>query len=354
MKLFRNAGIKEMSRSKKTAVRLLCLTVCLLLAVSCSVTGFAAQNEETELIVGGSLFGIKMQTKGVAVVGLDKVTTENGSLSPAYDAGIKINDAIISINGTGVTTVKSVTAMIEKSNGKALEISILRKGSVKNVKLTPALGKDGKYHIGIWIRDSAAGIGTVTYIDPKTNEFAGLGHGICDGSTGELLQLSRGTVSEVELAGIVKGRAGCPGEIKGAFKGGKKGAVITNKASGVYGVYSSLPVGVSEKMIIARLDEITSGEATVRCSVSGQIADYKIRITKIDPKNENGKNFTINVTDPALIKLTGGIVQGMSGSPIIQNGKLIGAVTHVTVNDPTKGYGIFIGNMLNQMGDLAS
>jgi predicted metalloprotease with PDZ domain len=149
MKLFRNAGIKKMSRSKKSAVKFICIAVCLLLALLCSIPGFAAQDDGNELIVGGSLFGLKMQTKGVAVVGLDKVTTANGTSSPAYDAGIKISDAIISINGISVSTVKAVTSLIEKSNGKPTDISILRKGSVKNVKLTPALGKDGKYHIGI-------------------------------------------------------------------------------------------------------------------------------------------------------------------------------------------------------------
>ena len=336
-----------MSKTNKICKRLLCLTVCLLLACLMLFPVSAAGTSDTkELIVGGCLFGLKMQTKGVAVVGIDTVATDKGAVSPAYDAGIKLNDAIISINGCTVSTVTQVMSLIENCGGKSLNLILLHNGVSKSLTVSPAKGTDGKYHLGIWIRDSAAGIGTVTYIVPSTYEFAGLGHGICDGSTGALLPLSRGTVTETELIGIVKGRSGTPGEIKGAFKGKKIGAVLTNTATGVYGAYTTLPTGIGERMSTAQFSEITEGAATVRCSVSGAVNDYKISITKIDEKNETGKNFTIKVTDPALIKLTGGIIQGMSGSPIIQNGKLIGAVTHVTVNDPTKGYGIFIGNMI--------
>lgn len=337
-----------MSGSKKICRRLLCLILSLL-AVALLFTPIYATDTKTEkeVIVGGCLFGLKMQTKGVNVVGIDKVVSSQGASSPAYDAGLKISDNILTIDGIAVSSVGQVTDIIADSNGKTLSFGIIRKGAHKTLNVKPTKGSDGKYHIGIWIRDSAAGIGTVTYIDPKTLEFAGLGHGICDGATGELLPLSRGIVTDTELIGIIKGKSGKPGEIKGAFKGGKKGAVMQNTSSGVYGIYSALPNGVGERITVGTIDDAREGEATIRSAVSGEVKEYKIEIVKIDQKNKNGKNFTISITDPNLLKITGGIVQGMSGSPIIQNGKLVGAVTHVLINDPTSGYGIFIENMLN-------
>lgn len=339
---------KQMSKTKRINKKLLCSLLCLaLLALMFIPISAAPSKNNNEVIVGGCLFGLRMQTDGVPIVGIDRVETADGNKSPAYDAGIKLKDIIIKINGNPVTSVKQVTDYIEKSNGEEMNFTVKRNGAEKNITVRPLKGTDGKYHSGIWIRDSAAGIGTITYIDPKTNEFAGLGHGICDGDTASLLPLSRGTVTEVTLLGITKGQSGIPGEIKGSFKGGKKGALINNTLTGVYGIYASLPEGLGQKMTIGELDEIKTGEATVRCSVTGKIEDFKINITKISPKSDNGKNFSIEVTDPRLLEITGGIVQGMSGSPIIQNGKIIGAVTHVTINDPTLGYGIYIRNMMN-------
>jgi len=337
-----------MSVSNKKTKRILSVLLCVTLIIFTFLPIYAeASDSGKEVIVGGCLFGLRMQTNGIPIVGLDKVETEIGAKAPAYDAGLKINDVIIRLNGSAVTSVKQVTDKILSCGGKALSFTIIRNGEEKVISVLPLLAKDGKYHAGIWIRDSAAGIGTVTYIDPKTNEFAGLGHGICDCDTTSLLPLSRGAVTEVELNSIVKGKSGVPGEIKGSFKGDKKGALIKNTVSGVYGIYSTLPSGVGEKMKTATISEVELGEAVIRCSVSGQIREYRIKIEKISPRSNNGKNFSIKVIDDSLIELTGGIVQGMSGSPIIQNGKLVGAVTHVTVNDPTKGYGIFIENMLN-------
>ena len=337
-----------MSNMRKTSKKLICafLSVLLLLLVAIPINA-AKPKETTEVLLGGCLFGLKMQTDGVPIVGIDKVETEIGAKAPAYDAGIKLKDVIVKINGKTVSSVKDVLDQINKSNGSALQFTVRRNGVEMTFNVVPQKGVDGIYHAGIWIRDSAAGIGTITYIDPKTNEFAGLGHGICDSDTCSLLPISRGTVTDVELQGVVKGQNGIPGEIKGAFKGGKIGSLVKNSSCGVYGVYAVLPSGVNEIIKVAKNDEAHEGKATIRCSVTGKSVDYEIEITKITPKSENGKNFTIKVTDPTLLKITGGIVQGMSGSPIVQDGKLIGAVTHVTVNDPTKGYGIFIENMLN-------
>ena len=215
------------------------------------------------------------------------------------------------------------------------------------MRITPIKDKEGKYKAGIWIRDEASGIGTVTYIIPETGEFAGLGHGICDGDTGAILPIKRGIVSDAELIGIIKGIKGTPGELKGAIGTDKKGALIKNTESGVYGIFAHIPNSLTVKMKIADKNELKEGKAILRCFASGSIDDYEIEISQINNLDGASKNFVIKVTDQRLLELTGGIVQGLSGSPIIQNGKLIGAVTHVKIAEPTEGYGIFIENMLN-------
>lgn len=345
---FKKSGIKIMSRSKKLIkLAAALLAVAILFSLTALPVSAEHQNDKvTEVILGGGLFGLKIQTKGVAIVELDKVTTKNGVSSPAFDAGLKPNDSIVSMGGIAVTTVDQVSKILETFNGSKIDLTVLRNNELKTVSVTPQKGTDGKFHLGIWIRDSAAGIGTVTYIDPKTYEFAGLGHGICADTAGKLLQTSRGIMSGVELIDIVKGTKGAPGEIKGAFKVGKIGSVTKNTSSGVYGAYSSLPNDMTQLITVAKPDEICEGKATIRSAVSGKIEEYCVNISKIDLNNTNGKCFSVTVTDPRLIEITGGIVQGMSGSPIIQNGKLVGAVTHVMINDPTVGYGIFIENML--------
>ena len=332
-----------MSRKNKTKV-IISLLLCITLLIPYSVPTSAAN--EKEVIVGGELFGIKMQTQGIPIVGLEKVATENGEKAPAYECGLKLKDVITEINGCPATSAEQITDAVLKSNGKCISLKIIRGEKTLNITITPTKGVDGKYKAGMWIRDSAAGIGTVTYIDPITNEFGGLGHGICDGDTTALLPLGRGITTEVELVSITKGKTGHPGEIKGAFKGEKTGALVKNTPRGVFGIFTSPPLN-AEKIKIADFKDVREGEAKIRSAVSGQIKDYTVRIEKVSQNNSSCKNLTIKVTDKDLLAITGGIVQGMSGSPIIQNGKLVGAVTHVTVNDPTKGYGIFIENMLN-------
>jgi stage IV sporulation protein B len=200
----------------------------------------------------------------------------------------------------------------------------------------------------MWVRDSIAGIGTITYIEPESGEFAGLGHGICDTATGALLPISRGVVVHAEIRGIRKGAPGSPGELRGQFSSGRIGVLNMNAAQGVFGVLTELPVNVCEETAvpIAMKEEILDGEATLLCTVDENGAkEYSVTIRKI--KNGSGdKNMEITVTDPELLEKTGGIVQGMSGSPLLQNGRLIGAVTHVLINNPAKGYGIYIENML--------
>jgi len=310
-----------------------------------------AQGPET-VLTGGMAFGVKFACDGLVIVGFTEVHTENGSIVPAYDAGLRINDKIVSVNGKPVTTSADFASRIENS-GSTVEICYERNGEEKKTKLSPVYSnEEGKYKTGMWIRDTTAGIGTVTCIDPDTGEFYGLGHGICDQSTGNLLPLGRGTVLDVSISGVSKGTCGRPGELKGYFTEENTGVLLENTVDGVYGLFTEIPYHEipGEKVPIGSAEEIALGEAFIWCTLTGdELGRYSIEITNLNPVS--GGNFEIKVTDPELIEKTGGIVQGMSGSPIIQDGKLVGAVTHVLINDPCRGYGIFIENMLEAAGN---
>ena len=311
---------------------------------------------ELRLYPGGMPFGVKFITDGVLVVGFCDVDSAGGKSNPAVKAGLKANDVILKINGTEIVGACELTAAVEGCGGKPLSITYRRDGVESTTTLTPAYSKsESKYKTGIYVRDSGAGIGTVTFIDPENFAFAGLGHGICDAGTGELLPIQRGSVVNVTISGVVKGLSGSPGEVKGYFSSGKVGTLLGNTECGVYGVFAGKPEGIhKEPMPIGKRDELKAGVAYIYCTLdTGAAKQYEIEISNINTEADGNKCFTIKVTDPALIEKSGGIIQGMSGSPIIQNGKLVGAVTHVMVNDPTVGYGIFIEYMLNQMGDLA-
>lgn len=312
--------------------------------------GYTNKNiSELKLIPGGYPFGVKFYTKGVVVVGLSDVETEKGFISPADTAGFKKGDIITAADGTQINTVEETAAIIEQCAGQEISFTVKRGGEVLDLTLTPVKAQsDGKYKSGMWIRDSTAGIGTVTYIDPETLSFGGLGHGICDSDTGTIMPLARGTVVNVDISEIIRGVGGRPGELKGDFGTDRTGILHTNSSAGVFGVFDSMPPKTAyEAISVAPADSVYEGKAQIYSSIrKGENNIYEIEITKIDTDSADSKNFVIKVTDPALIELTGGIIQGMSGSPIIQDGKLVGAVTHVLVNDPTRGYGIFIETML--------
>lgn len=338
---------------KKITVSTLCVLCCITLMLPLGVGTYAASEADCgEVILGGALFGVQVYTDGVLVVGLDKVTPAQGEgerpHSPAYDAGIRMKDIITEIDGTAVTDIRTVTETIGNSGGRTLKLKIKRGETEKELTLTPIKDAEGRYRVGITVRDTTAGIGTVTYVDPMTGEFAGLGHGICDADTGALMQIKRGVVTDVELIGIQRGQRGIPGELKGSFGGSKRGALLKNTERGVYGIFKSVPQCLGQKIKLAPSSEVKEGAAVIRCAVSGSIEEYAVNISRLDKSGSTTKNFTVTVTDERLLSLTGGIVQGMSGSPIIQNGRLIGAVTHVLVKDPTTGYGIYIANMLSQ------
>ncbi len=304
---------------------------------------------DIRLCPGGMPFGAKMFTDGLIVVGFSEVDCESGSKQPAYDAGIRMHDVILKIDGEPVASAAHMSEIVSASDGRALDFTVRRGDAEMEFSLTPSFSTgEQTYKTGMWVRDNTAGIGTVTYIDPSTGAFAGLGHGICDGETGALLPLSRGMIANVSISGVRRGTSGTPGELKGYFSSGKIGALLGNTSAGVYGILSEIPEGVSKDtaLPIALKDEIRDGKAQIYCTLDENgIQSYEVTIRKIKNSMDN-KCMEITVTDPRLIEITGGIVQGMSGSPIIQDGKLIGAVTHVLVSDPTKGYGIFIENML--------
>ena len=305
---------------------------------------------QNSLVPCGNVFGVKFFTKGVMVIKLSDIETENGNVSPAQKAGIESGDIICSLNGNNVNTAEDVAAIIEREKGKELAVEYIRDGKKHITVLRPVLSlTDKKYKTGIWVRDSTAGIGTMTYYNPETREFAGLGHGICDVDTGLLMPLLKGNVVDVKITDVIKGRSGYPGELKGDFDTIKRGEITGNTEHGVYGVLDSTYTPSGEPLPIGLREEVKVGKAEILCELDGNgVEKYEIEITKIKSKDRDGKNFLIDVTDDRLIDKTGGIVQGMSGSPVIQNGKIIGAVTHVLVNSPTKGYGIFIENMLSE------
>lgn len=315
------------------------------------IRSFAAENVK-EVYLGGIPFGIKLYSDELKVVGFSAVDSKNGDVSPAYDAGIRKNDGILAIDGEKVSSVEDIVNACKNSGGGEITIECRRDGKIKSFSFKPALSvSEGQYKTGMWIKDGAAGIGTVTYIIPETRAFAGLGHGICDAVTGKLEKLSGGVVTEVDITDVKKSDEGSPGELVGSFTDKKTGSLVSNTESGVYGILSDIPDEADELIEID--DSAKEGDAYIRCTLGGNITDnYSVTIKNVDNSADTNKNYVIEVTDEKLLERSGGIVQGMSGSPIVQDGKLIGAVTHVFVNDPTKGYGISISEMLKSMPDI--
>lgn len=304
--------------------------------------------ETPMLTPGGTPFGIKILIDGVMVVGMGEVNSDKGVEAPAIDAGIEEGDIIISISGEEVNSNEDIQTIISDSDGETVEIIVSRNSKEMTLELTPAYsGSDNCYQAGMWVRDSSAGIGTVTFYDNSTGFFGGLGHPVCDIDTGEILPLSSGDVVDVDITGVKRSTEGTAGELQGIFASDEPvGSLYENNQYGVFGTlenspssFSALPMGLKQ--------DIQLGEASILTTIDGdEPKEYSISIEKIDYRSENSnKNMVIKITDEKLLSLTGGIVQGMSGSPIIQNGKLIGAVTHVFVNEPTKGYAIFCENM---------
>ncbi len=306
----------------------------------------------------GTPFGIKMVTDGVRVVGTGAVTDCNSrAVSPAQTAGIQEGDIILSINGEKISSKKQLTKLVESSAGQPLSLVVRRGEQLTSLHLSPVRSSlDNSYHLGLWVRDSSAGIGTMTFYDPNNGCFAGLGHAICDVDTGQLMPLSQGEIVEASIIGVHAGKSGSPGQLQGAFVANRSiGSLYTNSYNGVYGRLMNQPVD-AQTIPMAQCQEVRQGPVKILTTVSGQKPQlFDACIEKLSlSQDEPTKNMILRITDPDLLELSGGIVQGMSGSPIIQDGMLVGAVTHVFVNDPTRGYGIFAENMDNTLLTVAA
>lgn len=303
------------------------------------------------LIPGGKAVGIKMFTKGLICVGTQEVLDEDGKkVNIAKTQDIKNGDIITGANGEELHTIEQFATIVESSGGKVLKLTVSRDNKEAEKLVTPIKTDDG-YKLGIWVRDSTAGIGTITFIDNDSDTYAALGHPITDVDTGELMPVDKGSITEAEIVGVKKGSRGSPGELYGVFdaQGSGCGIITKNTNQGIYGkVLPNKSLGEGEEIPVAQSSEIKTGKARILANVSGEkVESFEIEIQRIMRYAPDDKNMIVKITDDKLLNITGGIVQGMSGSPIIQNGKLIGAVTHVFVNDPSRGYGIFIENMLD-------
>ena len=296
------------------------------------ILGISAQAAPRMLVPGGSAVGLRLNTKGIVVTGF-----EDGSAAKA--AGVKKGDVILAVDGRQVHTA---SALKEQIGTQPLTLTVLRNGKETEFSVEPKTGR-----LGTYVRDSVAGIGTVTYYDPMTGEFGALGHGVSDENGIDLIPVLHGEVLETTVTEVKKGKSGTPGALKGQTEpAGILGSVWRNCS---YGIFGNMTCPTQSKAIpTAQTDEIKTGKATILSTVSdGGIQEYDVQILRLYPHaDDTGRNLLLKVTDQDLLDATGGIVQGMSGSPIIQNGKMVGAVTHVLVNDPTRGYGIFIENML--------
>ena len=312
---------------------------------------------ECKVIPCGTPFGVKIFTDGVMIIGVSTVKTENGICNPAKSCGLKKGDVITKVNNNLIRNNEELANVIEKSDGKELNVSVQRGNITFDTILTPAKSCDDKlYRAGIWVRDSSAGIGTITFYNSSNNSFSGLGHGICDIDTGELLPLSHGDIMEASINGINKGRKGTPGELRGSFVDSHPiGTLNANTETGIYGTLKKSPSS-NKPLNIAMKQQVKTGPAKILTTLSGEQPQfYDINIESINYNDNNPtKNILISITDKDLIQKTGGIVQGMSGSPIIQNNMLIGAVTHVFVNEPHKGYAIFAETMLTKSNNIYS
>lgn len=314
---------------------------------------FASAGDVTNAMVipGGQAIGIYMKTDGVFVLGTEEIQGDDGQV---YEPGkhiVKAGDYITKMNGVEVSAKKELIREIEKLTDEKVILELRRDGEVLEVELDACEVSDGEYKLGIWVRDSVQGLGTVTYITEEL-QFGALGHGIHDSDTDELLEIEEGRVYETKILRIEKGKKGTPGGMEGMIVYNRYnilGSIARNTENGVFGelkALESLPEDV-QAVPVGKKSEVKAGPASIRCCVEGEVKEYEIKITRINHfALESNKGMVIEITDPELLEVTGGIVQGMSGSPILQNGKIVGAVTHVLVNDPTRGYGIFIEEMM--------
>lgn len=315
-----------------------------------AVAAAAVAGAGEEVIPLGRAVGIKLFSDGVLVVGLSSIETAEGPAAPGRTSGLKAGDVITHIDQAEVNTIEEVQKLVAQKRDAPMTLQVRREGADLQLTAQAAQSEAGAYQLGVWLRDSMAGIGTMTFYDPKSGVFAALGHGINDVDTAKLMPLETGSIMEASVSDVKRGRAGEPGELHGEFNLTEDlGELYANTDRGIFGRLDGeqLTRGLEPVEVAAR-DQVHEGKAVIRSNISGErVEEYSIEITRLYPETEGEtRNMMIRVTDPRLLDATGGIVQGMSGSPILQDGRLVGAVTHVLVNDSTRGYGILAENML--------
>lgn len=308
------------------------------------------EKAEQKVMVSGEVFGIKLYTDGVIVVGIQEVQTDSGKKSPSGSAGIEVGDIIVAIDGENVYTSDQVQSILGANNGGSFEVKIKRGERYRDYTVTPVYcEREGCYKAGMWVRDSTAGIGTITFYNKQSGIFAALGHQINDIDTKEIMPMLDGEAVKATVSKIEKSTRGTTGSLECDFTNQTLGKLLSNTDCGIYGAYAEISECAKEYPVAA-IQEIKKGKATLISTVEkGQPKKYEIEITHIGfNENNREKNMIVKVTDKDLIDKTGGIVQGMSGSPIIQNGKLVGALTHVIVGNPQKGYAVFAQTMAEE------
>ena len=313
---------------------------------------------KTMVVPLGNAIGMKLYTKGVLVVGISQIETDkNEKKKPYENSGIEQGDTILEINNNIVGNTEELIKEVENSKGNTINIKYLRDDKTMQTDITPVKSKN-TYKIGLWVRDAAAGVGTLTFYEPSTNLFMALGHGISDIDTEEIVNIANGELVTANIVSITKGRKGYPGEIRGTIDEGKTiGTIYKNTNFGVYGMVKNknyLEADLTQEMEVAPRNEIKEGKAQIICQLENSAKKkYDIEIEKVYiNNNQNNKSMLIKITDKELLEKTGGIIQGMSGAPIIQEGKFVGAVTNVLVNDPTQGYGVFADIMIKEMRSI--
>lgn len=316
--------------------------------------------ENTEVIPIGKIIGLKLYTNGVLIVGMSEIEDVNHKKErPFENLDIQEGDTILKVNDLEIQTIENLQKEINASKGENINLTLLKEdGSIATSNIKPVQVSNKEYKLGLWVKDAATGVGTLTYYEPTTKSFAALGHGITDNDTDSLINIESGNVVTSRVISIQKGEQGKPGEIRGSIINQPTiGIVYKNTDFGIYGELtnlSNLNIDYNKKIQIALRNEIKIGNAKMLCSVDGkETKEYDIKIEKIyDSNNTNNKSMMIEVTDEELIGKTGGIIRGLSGAPIIQDGKFVGAVTNVLVNSPTKGYAIFADMMIKEMNKI--
>lgn len=311
---------------------------------------------KTKVVPMGNLIGAKLYTSGVLVVGMSEIQGDDQQKHKPYEgSGIEEGDMIVEMDSKKIANTDELVETVNSSKGKVIQIKYVRNDETITTSIQPIKSEDNEYKLGLWVRDAAAGVGTLTFYEPSTGKFAALGHGIVDVDTGDIINIANGKLVTSNLVAIKKGEKGTPGEIKGSIDSGVTiGNISKNTNFGVFGLVSNknnLNLNGAKEYEVALRSEIQTGEAEIICELeNGKKEKYKIEISKIYTSNNyDNKSMMIKITDERLLQKTGGIIQGMSGSPIIQNGKFVGAITNVLVSDPTTGYAIFGDLMVKQM-----